>query len=130
MTVAMPKIGIFWIYKSTVIGMAVDLKHGVDGINGIIDSQENHADFWERNQEYVNRFPELSGVEYHEIPRGRVLFLKKENRPMVYLDKKLISKKSKLLISMFFEFESGYALWKRDLHYTTSANELENLFAD
>ena len=126
----MPKIGIFWIYKSTVIGIAVDLKYGFEGIHGIIDSQENHTDFWEDNREYVNRFPELSCVEYHEIPRGRVLFLQKENRPMVYLDKKLISKESKLLISMFFEFEPGDALWKRDLHYTTSANELEHLFAD
>jgi hypothetical protein len=126
----MSKIGIFWIYKSTVIGKAIALNDGVEGVPGIIDSQDNHADFWEQNREYINHFPELSGVEYYAVPRGRVLFIKKTNRVQVYLDRNLIRRESKLLISNFFEFDPGYALWKNDLHYTTSENELDNLFGD
>jgi hypothetical protein len=102
----------------------------VEGVHGIIDCQVNHADFWDQNQDHIIRFPELAQVEYYEIPRGRVLFLKSANRPIVYLDKQLICNENKLLIATFFEFGLIHALFKTDLHYTTSANELAHLFED
>ncbi|MBP7529691.1 MAG: hypothetical protein KA801_17350 [Syntrophorhabdaceae bacterium] len=43
----MTKIGIFWVYKNTVIGKAVDLPDGVENFPGIIDSPDSHVDYWE-----------------------------------------------------------------------------------
>ncbi|MDO9167481.1 MAG: hypothetical protein Q7U18_00065 [Methylobacter sp.] len=124
----MAKIGVFWVHNGTVIGKAESLEAGIEGVPGIIDSNENHIDVWKINRKWIREFPHLAGVEYQEIPRGRVLFLKKENRPLVYLDKSLMPSENRLLISEFFEFEQGTALWRSDPHYTTSRNELDNLF--
>ncbi|MDP1663569.1 MAG: hypothetical protein Q8L79_00445 [Methylobacter sp.] len=124
----MAKIGVFWVHNRTVIGKAGSVEAGIEGVPGIIDSHENHVDVWDINRQWLREFPCLAGVEYQEIPRGRVLFLKKENRPLVYLDKSLMAIENRLLISKFFEFEQSMALWKSDFHYATSKNELDNLF--
>ena len=38
-------IGIFWVYKNTVLGRAIPVDEGEDRINGVVDSPDNHNEF-------------------------------------------------------------------------------------
>ncbi len=124
------KIGIFWVYKDTVIGKAIKLEEGQKNTLGIIDSHDNHIDFWEDNPNFLNPFPELRGSEYHIVPRGRVLYSKEEKKVIVYMDKVLFNEKIKRVIVEFFLLENVEILWKTDFHYTTLSNDIDDLFDD
>lgn len=123
----MAKIGVFWIFRGVIFGKAVRLDAGVEGVPGVVDSPDNHIDVWDLDRPWAARFPELSGVEYQDVPRGRVLYLVKGVH-LVYLDKSLMSAAGRLLISEFFEISTGKSQWRSDVHYTTSRREIDQLF--
>ena len=120
-------IGIFWIYKGIVIGNAVDVVNGDKCVPGIIDSPDNHTDFWDTDKEFKRQFPELKFREYFEVPRGRVLYGRNEEQPIVYMDKILFSGSTKQLIAEFFCLDNLKVSWRTDSHYTTSVEELDRL---
>lgn len=126
----MAKIGIFWVSRDTVFGKAVSIDMGTEGVPGIIDSPDTHVDVWEHERPWIHVSATLADVEYQDIPRGRVLFQLKQEKPLVYADKTLMNAANKLLISQFFDFNPSVALWRSDVHYTTSKNELDQLFSD
>lgn len=126
---AMPKIGIFWFYKDTVLGRAVPLEEGMENVPGIIDSPDSHADYWENNPSFVAILPELSGVDYDTIPRGRVLFSKVDGRAIVYMDPALNSQRIKRLIAGFFGLHHARVAWRKDLHYTTDRKTINSFFS-
>ena len=126
----MGKIGIFWIYKQTIMGRAIEISKGQDSGIGLIDSPDYHSDFWENNNHFRPPFPELIGLDYQEIPRGRVIYQKSKNYYIIYLDKTLINQPSKQLIIDFFNLKDQHCLWQTDLHYTTQKDAIDLLFDD
>lgn len=124
------RVGIFWFYNDAIFGKATELIQGEVTVGGIIDSPDNHADFWTNNPDYLMRYPELSGREYFEVPRGRVLYDQTQNRPIVYLDATMLSAHVKQLVCGFFDLEQVDVLWRDDLHYKTSTADLAQLFND
>lgn len=126
----MAKVGIFWVYKSTVIGKRAALRDGHENVPGIIDSPFNHVDCWEHDPSFDNPFPELRGSEYQTIPRGRVLYQTKNESHVIYLARELLGSASQTLIAEFFEFDAANATWEIDLHYTTSPEEIDSFFED
>jgi hypothetical protein len=120
-------IGIFWVYKKTVIGKAVDVSEGEEYVQGIVDSPDNHTDFWDNDKEYRELFPELRFSEYMAVPRGRVLYSRKDGQAIVYMDKVLFTDSGKRLIVDFFQLGNDTVLWRSDPHYTTSEDELDRL---
>jgi len=126
----MGKIGIFWIYKHTIMGKAIETPKGQDSNSGLIDSPDNHSDLWENNNSFHPPFPELIGLDYQEIPRGRVIYHKSDDYFVIYLDETLINKPSKYLIRDFFNLQDLRCLWRTDLHYTTQQEAIDLLFDD
>lgn len=122
-----PMIGIFWLYQGHVFGKAVPISDGHESIPGIADMNENHADLWSCS-ELCGRPSSLAGVEYQEVPRGRVLYDKRSDRSIVYLDSTLMNPASRQLIGQFLSLKSGNTAWLRDQHYTTDRSELDALF--
>jgi hypothetical protein len=120
-------VGIFWVYKGSVIGKAVDVANRAESVPGIVDSPDNHTDFWDTDKEFKQQFPELKFREYFEVPRGRVLYNRKKGQPIVYMDKVLFDDQMKQLITEFFSLQDVNILWRTDLHYTTSVDELDRL---
>lgn len=80
-------IGIFWVYKDTVFGKAIDVDEGEEYFPGVVDSPDNHTDYWDTEKEYLKLFPGLRFNEYYDVPRGRVLYSRKEGQANIYLDK-------------------------------------------
>lgn len=121
------KIGIFWVYKNTVLGITEDISQGFKGYNGLIDSNFDHVNIWEM-LELKKQFLELQNMEYEQIPRGRILFSSKQNKHIIYMDKTLFESAIKKHIAHFFNFNINQATWKKDLHYNIDQTYLNNLF--
>jgi hypothetical protein len=122
------KIGIFWVYKNTVIGNTCELEEGQENVPGLIDSSDSHVDLWERRQCFLPQFPELLGTEYQDVPRGRVVYSTKDKKTIIYMDKVLHTEKIKKIVSNFFELKNTDISWKTDKHYTTGSDSIDNLF--
>ncbi len=126
----MPQIGIFWLYKETVIGRAIELDAGEEMPTGTIDSPDNHTDLWDNSRTLLQDFPELRQEEYFSIPRGRVLWKTESSSAKILMDSVLFEPSIKAKILQFFDLEKSKVKWGRDLHYTTSQNDLSALFDD
>ena len=124
----MPKIGIFWFYRGQVFGKACDLPEGQENVPGIIDSPYTHIDLWERDPQFVVPFSELRGLEYQEVPRGRVVYSKKGVRVIVYMDQAIYAAHGKQVVSDFFELNNTYTQWRTDAHYTTDPRSMDSMF--
>ena len=107
----MAEIGIFWVYRNRVIGKSLALNEGVENLSGLIDSPDSHFQLWEHDNNFVIPFPELESVEYQKIPRGRVLFDRVNQKPIIYMDRSLFNEETKLLIREFFDLDAEKRLW-------------------
>lgn len=119
----MVTIGIFWFWNGSVFGKAEPVEQGCEGLPGLVDSNTNHADWWDESAA-------ISGLEYFEVPRGRVLFHRATGKSIVYADRKILNDKGKQAVAGFFGLEVGKIIWKRDPHYTTSRAELGRVFEE
>ena len=88
-------------------------------VGGLLDSPDNHADYWENHVQYSKAFPEFMDMEYFQVPRGRVLLMQPGKKAVVYLDRRLTSGKHKALIRHGFGLDGVAVSWRRDAHYTT-----------
>ena len=120
-------LGIFWVYKETVFGKTTNVDEGEEYVSGIIDSPDNHTDYWDTEREHLQLFPELRFNEYFDVPRGRVLYSRKEGQATIYMDKVLFNDKTKKLIKDFFQLNDTKTDWRTDHHYTTTGEELDQL---
>jgi hypothetical protein len=119
------RVGVFWIYQGTILAASFPLKDGEeygDAINGGVD----HVDFWPKLQA---QHPELRGLEYEEVPRGRVVFMKQAKKYHVYRDKTLSGPVSKRAVIQEFALAGAKVLFRTDPHYTTDRQELARLFS-
>lgn len=122
----MADVGIFWFYQNQPIIAAVPLTEGADDglfINGPYD----HVDFWDIVQ---RKYPHLRVYEYHQIPRGRVLFSKQENKFFVYMDKTLFRPRFVQTIHKSFHLPPAQTAFMTDVHYTTDPHDLDKLFSE
>jgi hypothetical protein len=123
----MAKIGCFWVYKNKVIGRARTIGEGAD-CDGRIDSPDTHRNLWEEDRTF-KKPSELADTEYQTVPRGRVVWFKKEKTAVVYMDRKLLDSSAvRKKVATFFGLAADEAEWKADLHYTTDPDEIDSLF--
>ncbi len=66
MKTKLPHIGIFWVYKSTVLAKAMPLNSTEPDSLSLYDSDFSHLVEWEEHRIYLPCFPELIAVEYQE----------------------------------------------------------------
>lgn len=123
-------IGIFWVYLGKVFGQAEPVTAGTEAVLGLVDSNLDHVTVWEKMASARHTLPELTGMEYQQVPRGRVLWQRKKSCHLVYLDKTLLAHETRAAIAEFFQFDKSHAVWKSDSHYTTATDELDRLFLE
>jgi hypothetical protein len=118
-------VSIFWVDRGQLIMTAVSL---VDGLNDgrFVNGPYDHDPYWDMVQ---RTHPHLWDVEYDQVPCGRVLFNKTENRFYCYLDKVLCTPKIKRIIRERFHLPHAKTIFQTDVHYTTDPDELDRLFS-
>jgi hypothetical protein len=115
------KVGIFWVYQGEIIAVPVEREAGED--DGLfINGPQGHAEAWEALR---RRDPHLRYLEYEQVPRGRVLFDKRQRRYLVYLDRVLLKARVKAQVRAAFGLPR--AVFCTDEHYTTSEDDLARL---
>jgi hypothetical protein len=118
------RVGVFWFFKGRLVPVSVNVGKGASGAVAI-DSPFDHILEWPHLQK---QFPALAALGYEEVPRGRVLFLKRKNQFVVYLDKVLTATKVKRTILKEFQLPTRSTVFETDSHYTTDPAELDRLF--
>ncbi|MCU4674301.1 hypothetical protein N7931_01535 [Catenovulum sp. 2E275] len=113
-----PEIGIFWLYKSSVIAKSISVTLLSADSLGIIDCGYSHFVEWEQHLVYLPMFPELAGCEYQEIARGRIIYCKADDTYKVYADKKIkLNTGYRALITERFGLNHANLKWLKDPHY-------------
>jgi hypothetical protein len=118
-------VGIFWVDRGQLIIAAVPLADGVD--DGVFaNGPDDHDPYWPIMQ---RTDANLRGLEYDQVPRGRVLFNKAENRFYCFLDTRLCTAAMKRMIIARFHLPRAITIFQTDLHDTTDPDELNQLFS-
>lgn len=115
-----PQIGIFWVYKSRVIGMPRPWRKCEVGMLGIYDSPDTHVDAWEQERIYLPDYPELTDTDYEQLPRGRIVYFAKEDNYVVYLDARINTTALHKKIVRCFKLDEKRTAWQEDDHYRPS----------
>jgi len=118
----MAKIGVFWVIDDKKIdGYREPLESGED-YGDTIQPTFDHFSYWE---ELILRYPKLKILEYDDIPRGRVVYNKKEKRFLILSSKEVLENKSLIkAISQFFEI-TGIPKLVWDEHYEINRPSME-----
>ena len=118
MKTKLPHIGIFWVYKSTVLAKAMPLNSAEPDSLSLYDSDFSHIVEWEDHRIYLPCFPELIAVEYQEISRGRVIYSGNSTSFKIYADREVVeSVELQNLICDKFDLIPSQCTWKLDKHY-------------
>lgn len=108
-----PKIGIFWVIKGKVVGLAIPMTE-VEPFGDFVDVDVAHADYWEGKKTQWGHPYE----EYFEVPRGRVLFSVKEKVFRIISSSKILGNQRLLeKINGFFCLNAQKTTIMQDLHY-------------
>jgi len=112
---AIPEVGIFWVDGVGVIyAESISLREA-DDYGEFRIYLGNHYDSWDKA---VRANPQWQGLEYEDVPRGRVLYRKDPKKPefIVYLPKQILKFKNKVVSR--FNLPSGHTIFDTtDDHY-------------
>ena len=108
------EVGIFWLYDNSVLQQSVPFTQG-DDYGDYVNGKEDHYTFW---RSFQRIYPSLQSMEYDEIPRGRVVYSKKDKTFYVYGSKKFMKDtKNKNRVMRDFGLSKKNTIFKSDLHY-------------
>lgn len=124
----MAKLGVFWVHRGQILSVGLPLANSVeDGL--FVNYPGSHLDRWPEVQTRWHAvFPELQAFEYEEVPRGRVLFDRRRNRFICYLDRSVDKPELRQRLLAVFELAHVPVVFQHDAHYTTNQGTLDELF--
>lgn len=116
---SIPKLGIFWIDSAgTIFSESVSLRDAEDyGEFKIFGG--DHYSLWSKA---VRANPEWKGLEYEDVPRGRVIYKKDPKKPefVVYMPRQIAKFRNKVISE--FDLPSGHVVFDHsDEHYEMAA---------
>jgi hypothetical protein len=117
------KIGIFWWYDETLLASVCHVDEG-EVAGGTVDSKFNHVGSWPALQK---RHPRLRKLEYDDMPRGRVIYVRKSKKFRVLMDKALFQPHIKAVIMAWFGLAKSQTSFLTDEHYTTDLVEIDRM---
>ncbi len=110
------EVGIFWFFKGSVILDSIPHTLGED-YGDFINGRSDHCTFWPSIQQLLS---EAAKYEYDQVPRGRVVYNKKDDRFLVYGSEKFVqNKQQKDMVLLKFNLPPGKTIFRADEHYAT-----------
>ena len=122
------EVGIFWIYRGELIQES--LPHVEGEVYGeFINGKSGHYEFWKSVQK---RVPALRNYEYDEVPRGRVIFSKRDGKFHIYGSEQFVkNEEERNMVLKAFNIPEAEAVFRFDEHYQIcEADELEHFEND
>ncbi|MBJ6802762.1 hypothetical protein [Geomonas propionica] len=111
------EVGIYWfITPSEILQDSVPRTEGDDD-GDFVNGPSGHYEFWEHLKTQI---PNLKGTEYDRVPRGRVIYSKKDSTFLVYGSTETISNpQRRLIIERDFRLRGERVKYIQDSHYET-----------
>ena len=119
---AIPEVGLFWMDMTGLMYAESVPVNNVKDYGGFKGLDASHYDVWGKA---VRTNPKWKGLEYEDVPRGRVIWQAgeggKDNEFIVYMPKQLLKFKSKVVSR--FELPPGHIRFDTsDEHYQMAAS--------
>ena len=116
------EVGIFWFFNGRVIHDSVPFTQGEE-YGDFVNGRSDHCSFW---RDIQRRVPALAMLEYDQVPRGRVVYRKKDATFLVYGSEQFIgSTVQKGLVADSFNLPLKKTVFKTDEHYSNISGMLE-----
>jgi hypothetical protein len=119
-----PLLGIFWFLNGKLLKAETVLEEGIENLEAI-SAKGDHINVWPILQ---RQNAGVRNLEYEEVPRGRIVFMKKPKKFRVYMDKTLHTPAIKKLILAEFRLPKTRTQFFTDPHYTIDPADLDRLF--
>ena len=117
-------VGIFWFFRGEVITDAIPIAQGEE-YGKFVNNPLSHHDFWNALRKKERRF---SAYEYDQVPRGRVVYDKEEDRYLVYGSERFIQDEArKDLVCSIFHLVPNKTSFKADEHYRPIPGMIDDL---
>ncbi len=116
------EVGIFWFFKGNVISDSVSHSLGEEYGN-FVNGRSDHCTFWPSIQRLS---PEAAKYEYDQVPRGRVVYNRKDDRFFVYGSEKFVrNERQKGMVLSKFNLPPDKTFFRADEHYASIPGMLE-----
>lgn len=117
------RVGIFWIFKGALIQDTVPCSQGEE-YGDFINGKSDHCTYWPGAQ---RRIPGTAQYEYDQVPRGRVVYRKKDGIFLVYGSEKFIQNEmQKGMVQAAFNLPKDKIIFKADEHYSPIPGMLDD----
>ena len=113
----MSSVGIFWHVHNALVFRTIKIDHLKPDSLGLIDAPFTHIEEWEVNHIYCKFGLKLSGTEYTNYPRGRVIYDQQSECSKVFIDTSIFKKHVINEIVSNFALNSASTKWFSDPHY-------------
>lgn len=114
MSVAIGEVGIFWFFKGEILPSSVPYTLGEE-YGDFINGKADHCTHWNVIRRSV---PGAAQYEYDQVPRGRVVYSKKDARFFVYgSDDFVKDERRKAVVLSAFKLPPNRTTFKADEHY-------------
>ncbi len=108
------EVGIFWFFKGEILPSSVPYTHGEE-YGDFINGRSDHCTHWISIRRSV---PGAAQYEYDQVPRGRVIYSKRDDRFLVYGSEKfIVDEWRKAVVLSAFKLPPDRTTFKADEHY-------------
>lgn len=109
----MPEVGPFFYINNQIKALTIDISKG-EAIGDFINHPISHFEFF-------NSFNSDQDLDYGNFPRGRVIYNKRTQLFIVYLDASLLKKDIKQLLINKYKLKGEKVVFRYDSHYQHNA---------
>jgi hypothetical protein len=121
------EVGIFWIHEGFLIQSSIPYTEGKDYAD-FVNGSTDHCTSWYSAQRLR---PKLRDYEYDQIPRGRVVFSRRDGKFHIYGSEEFVrNEEEKSMVLKAFSISADNAVFKSDEHYAIIECDLPEGFCD
>jgi hypothetical protein len=108
------EVGIFWLFRGEVLSDSIPWTLGEE-YGDFVNGHSDHCKFWRSLRRHN---PALVDYEYDQVPRGRVVYSKKDDKFFVYGSEDFVrDEEEKTLVVSEFHLPLGKMVFRADEHY-------------
>lgn len=116
------EVGIFWFLKGDIISDPIPHTLGED-YGDFVNGRSDHCTFWRSIQRLSS---EAAKYEYDQVPRGRVVYSKRDETFLVYGSEQFVrNERQKGMVLSEFNLPPEKTIFRADAHYARIPGMLE-----
>lgn len=119
------EVGIFWFFKGEILQDSIPFTHGEE-YGDFVNGKSDHCSFW-RNIQRID--PAAAMYEYDQVPRGRVVYSKRDDKFIVYGSEQFVRNDiQRHIVVASFNLPLEKTVFRADEHYSNIPGMIEDPF--